>query len=526
MCATCCVLAHHGDGGCAHCASAAAAAIHATEAELPGVTASVWPAVDASAVAFGAPPGATRAAFALASRFHQPQRAATVALYGFARDALVANLVRRGLGRECGVLDSASDRGSYAWLLAAPFGELAVTDPVFACAMRLRFAAPILDPALPVVCVKVSGTKPRSCTLTGCAGGSADGHALSCKCGGFSISSHNYIRARLAALGRSWGVSVQEESHDFLPGPFGMKIDILAHGAGLGRMPLAIDLTRRFAASYGGLVDAEVAKETKYTSRYEVPVEMRGFAFDHLGRLGPQAGQAAYMLVAAGARVGAGHHEDLALELYATFGVALALTNTVRLAHFARLNGDTSRHAPREEAMVPRGQRHATGASFSLIHTGRARTAPFSLVPPPKRRAARAPVAPPPESACPTSPSVSVSTSSASSATTSSVASSAPSGATSPTPSGGGILSSAASVAVESPAPAPIGVGRPAPSCASSSVATASGASAAPPPRGNGAVHTRSAHSADSLPSGRAHSSGAAPAVVVSQWLSSVVRVL
>lgn len=378
MCAVCCVLARGGDGGCPQCAAAAGRAAAALEEELPGVGAAARRAVGVSAAAFAAPPEAAWRSFALASAYHQPQRAATCALLGFARDALVADLRRWGCERELRLLEAASDRSAYAWLLAAPLGEFAVTDCVFSTAMRLRMGAAILDPGS-VRCALRSGHKPRSCTLHGCARGSADAHALSCKCGGYSIASHNYQRSKLGGKVRAWGIPCGEECHDFLPGGLGVKMDLFAMGAGLCRAPLAVDLTRRFGADAAALAAAERDKETKYATRYEVPVSMFGFAWDELGRVGPQARMAGDLLVAAAARMGAGHHEDLALEFWATHGIAVALANTVRLAHFAYLNNDRTRYAPQQDALAPRGQRRATGASFSLMPRPRVRKAPFSL---------------------------------------------------------------------------------------------------------------------------------------------------
>jgi hypothetical protein len=373
MCSPCCALAHNGLG-CAHCTAEAARADAELERELPGVRALAQPAVHASADAFGAPRDATWRAFALAARFHKPQRAACCSLYGFAAEKL-----RRELGpREQRLLEAAGSSPSYSWLLAAPLGYFAVPDAVFTCAARLRMGAPILSPTS-THCVTLRGNKPRRCTLNGCAGGNADSHALSCKCGGHAITTHNFCRSRLARLLKSWGLPCEEEAHDFLSGGAASKIDLFIYSAGQGRAPLAVDLTRRFGAPLGALTQAENDKVTKYLPKYTVLATVRGFAFDELGRCGPQAVDVADMLVMAGARMGAGHPQDLAREFWATLGVALASATAARLAHFARINHDTNPGVPTEASLAP-GQRFATGAWYRLARTTpRRRPAPYCI---------------------------------------------------------------------------------------------------------------------------------------------------
>jgi len=359
MCAVCCALAGDGDGGCAHCAGLAAAALRALDAELPGLAGGLLDMVALSARAAGAPDDATWAAFVLATRYAQPQRAVSCALHGFMRarlDEVLSPKLRR-------TLEAAAEFPSYAWLLAAPVADFAVPDAVFACAMRMRLSAPILLPKS-VRCQTAAGGKPRSCTINGCANGEADAHALSCKCGGHSISSHNYVRVCLAALLRTWGLTVAEESHDYLPRTRALKMDLLVTGAGLGQGLLAIDLTRRFAADAAALLGAECAKVAKYAARYMVPVTLAGFAFSELGACGRQARAVGALLVNAAARLTAGDPADLSLEFWATFGVALWRATTARFAHFARLNGDRSAHAPQEAALVPGSFRRVTGATF------------------------------------------------------------------------------------------------------------------------------------------------------------------
>src|SRR4051812_48789930 len=154
------------------------------------------------------------------------------------------------------------------------------------------------------------------------------------------------------------------------------KMDSVHHGAGLGRGVLAVDDTRRFGASYRQLAAAELGKEAKYGPKYLVPVTLRGFAYDEFGRCGPHACQVVTLLANAGCRAGAGHFEDLSMELWASFGVALARATALRLASFAAINHDASAHAPQESRMLGAGQRHATGANFGFIRPGGAGPAP------------------------------------------------------------------------------------------------------------------------------------------------------
>jgi hypothetical protein len=387
MCAPCCALARGGDGACACCAAIAAAAAAALEAELPGVTAEVRDAVDEAADRFEAPRGATWAAFACATRYHQPQRAVTCALNGFLRDRLVTRLTRD----QAALLDAGCSRGAYSWLLVAPFGACKLEDVSFSCFLRLRLGARVLDPSSRV-CATTSGATPRSCTLRGVARGDADAHALSCKCGGHSIATHNYVRSRLAVLLRSWGLVCAEESHTFLSGGAASKMDLELLNGGPARQVLGVDLTRVFAGGRAALALAERAKVTKYEDRYMVPACVRGFAFNAVGCVGDQAVAVADMVACAGARCGAGHADDLLLELWGVFGVALARATTVRMAHFARLSNDVSAHAPQQRALVPALNRFATGMTFGTSSVVRRRVLrPYSVagVAPPRRRPAR-----------------------------------------------------------------------------------------------------------------------------------------
>ena len=301
MCPPCCALARGGAGGCAACARLADEAATALEAETPGITAEVRPAVEASARACGAPVAAAWQSFVLATRYHQPQRAATCALMGFKRDALTAALRRDGHLRELRLLEAASAPSAYAFLTAAPVAALRLTDATFTTFLRLRIGAPVLAPGS-TRCKTRAGEDPRSCTLNGCARGSADAHALSCKCGGFGIASHDLVRAAIAGTLRGWSLGVAEETHALMARPGADKMDIIQHTAGVGRVPLCIDFCRHFGAGAAELAAAEHAKEVKYAKHYAIPVTLRGFAYDELGRTGPQADEVVSLLVTAGRR--------------------------------------------------------------------------------------------------------------------------------------------------------------------------------------------------------------------------------
>ena len=313
---------------------------------------------------------------------------------GFVRDSLVAKLGARSRKRgkqTLRLLDATSAHTSYAWLIAAPIGRLALNDTEFRCWMRLRLGAPILHPGSRR-CKTVTGADPKRCTLLGCARGSADAHAASCKAGGHSIRSHNAVRVDVASLARSWTVPVSEETGDLMTAGSAAKMDILAPSAGAGRGPLAADFTRRFGADAAALAAAEAHKERKYGQRYTVPLTLRGWAFDEVGRCGAHGIEAGEALVAAGVRAGAGHSEDLSLELWATFGVALARATTRRFARAAAVNHDRSAYAPQERDLVAHGQRRATGAGYAFQPQGNfgPPRGPHSVAILPRRAARRA----------------------------------------------------------------------------------------------------------------------------------------
>ena len=157
---------------------------------------------------------------------------------------------------EVHVLEAAASRTAYAWLLCAPIGDFSLIDCEVSSNLRTRLAAPILDPRS-TKCVTAAGFAPKRCTLTGVARGNATWHAMSCKCGGHSISTHDCARVGLSRLSRSWTLPTSEETHDFMRGTGAKKMDIVAPSAGVGRGVLAIDLTRLFGASFAELAAKE-----------------------------------------------------------------------------------------------------------------------------------------------------------------------------------------------------------------------------------------------------------------------------
>ncbi len=361
MCATCCVLTHpDGAGpGCLACAGVATRARESLERECPGLFVSVAPALLRTATRTGAPPLAVQDAFLISAvRFDAPQRAITCAINGFVRDALSARMSRT----ERFTLDSCSDKAAYAPLLAVPVGAFKLRDDVFRLMLRRRMGLPILAPTS-TRCVTVSWKEPKTCSLNGAAGGNADSHAECCKNGGWGIGAHNRMRSCLGGWCRMAGNPTDEESKNFLPPESNMKVDTMHLTAGGAYCkPLAVDLTGRYGADRAGLCAAELAKENKYQPHFVIPVTMRGFAYNNLCAFGPGAHEVVDRVVSEAARGGAGHPEDLALELYVMLGNCFWRAMTARYAWFAMINGDRSLTAP----IAPRGRNRVTGPSVQL----------------------------------------------------------------------------------------------------------------------------------------------------------------
>lgn len=162
--------------------------------------------------------------------------------------------------------------------------------------------------------------------------------------------------------------------------PGARKMDLVLFTAGIGRAPLCIDFCRCFGATRGALEAAENAKVRKYQNDYSIPVTLRGFAYDELGRTGPQADEVVSLLVCAGVRAGAGHPCDLANELWANFSCALARATASRMAYFAEINRDHTAYAPRPREVTGGGRSHVLGASYRLIGPQRrAAPRPYSI---------------------------------------------------------------------------------------------------------------------------------------------------
>lgn len=345
-CAACCALSR--DGACARCLAAAEAAEQQCAAELPRVWRAVGVALDAAADAAGAPRETVRRAFAVpAVRYRAPQRAITCALHGHVRQALAA----RATPRERYVLDSCADRAASAVWLAAPVGRHSMPDKVARLALRRRVGFGILAPGS-LLCATVSGDPPR----VGCAAGGptvrgdalpADAHALICKCGGRAILVHNAMRSCFAAFGRECGIPLREETSAHLPRERNLIMDVFCECAGARFCAFAVDFCGAYGASAAALAAREAAKHLKYQPAYQVPVCVKGFAFNDLCAFGPGAHECVGWLAEQAARAGAGHPEDLAAELYSLLGLAHARAVTGSFAWFAHVNNDTSPAAPR-----------------------------------------------------------------------------------------------------------------------------------------------------------------------------------
>jgi hypothetical protein len=309
---------------------------------------------DILATRIGRPPDALWPAVRLASRYRAPQRALTCAVNGAWCSRLREQLIRDELQTELTALDSMSDAGAHTFFRAAPFGALAMGDDAFMVALRSTLAAPILGPQS-VKCIPTAGREGRCCSLDEArerVPGSrlADTHARTCKRGGGAVRAHNLVRSRLADVVRGWGVAASEEANDFLTGE--LRIDLLVRSAGLAdHALLAVDFTRRDSTVVQTLQTAERVKELKYSSQYGCAAVVRGFAFNELGRLGPQAHEVIMRLVHAGERASGAHPDDLRAELLANFGHALHTAMAHQYARVAANNDDRTLSAPRFEAL-------------------------------------------------------------------------------------------------------------------------------------------------------------------------------
>lgn len=306
-------------------------------------------------------------AFALASEYDAPQRALSCALYVVRVRAMRERLDKEGRKHELYVLDSVSQESSYAVFLAAPFAAQCMSDAVTTVALRRAFGLTVLA-AESVKCRTKSGYEKKQCTsgaAVSVAGDTrpeemaGDAHALTCKCGGGAIHTHDRVVRAIGKLTTEWGIATKLEEGEYL-GP-NQRMDLVIPLAGRpGTLGLAIDVTRRVFGSPDILRAAESAKEIKYTNAFLVPMDMNGFAFNDYAVIGKRARAVLGRLVELGARTTGGHAEDLRLEMLATLGAAVYRGNAAALAYFGEVNGDRRPGVPPMSALEPEGTKHAT----------------------------------------------------------------------------------------------------------------------------------------------------------------------
>src|SRR5690349_14263216 len=89
-----------------------------------------------------------------------------------------------------------------------------------------------------------------------------------------------YARSSLRS-GRDWGFAPMEETKAFFRNQAtAKKVDILALSAGMGRCPLAIDLTQHYGANAAALEAVDIIKEKKYLPLcVDAPRTARGAAW-------------------------------------------------------------------------------------------------------------------------------------------------------------------------------------------------------------------------------------------------------
>ena len=194
----------------------------------------------------------------------------------------------------------------------------------------------------------------------------ADRHALTCKCGGKQIHTHDNVCGAFARVGAEWGVPVRVELKRDLPP--NMRIDCtVTTGGDVGTLGLAVDWTRRIGEGQVGLRRAETEKERKYDDAFQLPMTVRGAAFSEFGELGPHAMEVVERLVGLGRETTGSHPDDLRLELLTRLSAAIIYGNAASIAYFAGVNRKEDRgHAPLAEALKPMGMRLATGVRGRL----------------------------------------------------------------------------------------------------------------------------------------------------------------
>ena len=383
-CAVCCAIlgACAGVGG--GCAERVAQA-RATEVVRQVLTqVDVWAALTEAAELVRVPRDNVVDAFAVAAQYRAPQRAMTCALLSLRVRELAQALQRAGTegNRALRVWRAASCPTAYAVWTAAPTA-VKMSDEVFRLAMRQLYDLPILKPDA-LTCVTNTGRAGKTCPLRGASDvgfaryaamhpRAADEHALTCKCGGGLVRTHDYVAHTCATVVNEWGVHVALEDRSYLPGA--MRVDMSVPMAGEpGALGLAVDFTRVYRGGDVHLERKEAAKEEKYGRVYQVDMTVKGFAFSEFFEIGKSAMAVVDRLVALGVRATGSHPDDLRAELLARMGAATYYGNASQFAHFAMLNKDYSRDAPCMQPIAPSGMVQAMGARGRL--TGYKRRAP------------------------------------------------------------------------------------------------------------------------------------------------------
>jgi hypothetical protein len=347
-CVCCCVLAR--DGGCVQCTSEADASLARFNAEvaplrgdgeraLAALAERVWLAGHPRTSFPPVGPEharhmlAARRAAAAASRFAQPQRPLTQALFSRMREELQERLRSAGDARSLQVIDASADIGARALWDAVPVSveKFFLSDSVIRTALRLWLGVPVLPPQARGVCVTSTVAACKPCPVDRCSGAddwAADRHALCCKRGGLPQAIHDLIVERISRACTELGFGVEEPvAQGWLPPSSRLKVDFAVRGAGAMGSTLIVDVTRRCVdpgvAATGVLARADASKYQKYANQLFRPATLSAFALDHRGRLSPAAKRVIQLIAAAAARRSGAHIDDVRAMLLQRVAVAL-----------------------------------------------------------------------------------------------------------------------------------------------------------------------------------------------------------
>jgi hypothetical protein len=323
-------------------------------------------------------------AYAVATRYAEPQRAMTCALLGVRMQRIRDTI--RGNDKLERVLAGCAHPCAYAVWLATPLTSR-MTDSVFMVAMRMSYALPVLS-GNALKCQTLAGREGKKCMVKGIRADDfdaygathptvADEHALTCKCGGGGIHGHDGVVTAFANTLVSWGLLVRTERSAHLPPNMRIDADVPL-AADPGAMGLEIDFTKGYDKGRAELLKVEEAKIGKYNRAFEAEMTVRGAAFNQFAELGPRAQEVVDRVVALAANTTGSHPDDLRLELLAAIGNAIHFGNASALAHFREINNDVAGHAPLKTSLTRRGQAMATGVAGKLSG-GRGRGRPRKI---------------------------------------------------------------------------------------------------------------------------------------------------